>query len=365
MGDGDENNNHISKKRKKNIKNKESNVCFNALDSAIQLSKSAQRKLFQIEERKAKELKRDTYYELLHKHDMESNQRGLLKSSKDIGQAMTSRMATKRLFHKQNLGLKLTDSEFDILYQRSVIDEDCDSNSKFKFDGISPDEKSNKNFLKQTFYERSDPEITPIESYKSNIPVGLNLLDVLTASEESDSFAAHDTETPSDSEAVSTSLGTKLLKQFQRLKGEFLKHKSGKVGEKQIPTEAIISGESKSEEAKKVHVSSPILASAVISPSGKVVSTFNRENTNLLSNAENEHLSLLDSNSLNSSLSRRPVTVYRDPDIQATRMSLPVCAMEQEIMESINENDVIILCGETGSGKSTQVYVRSPLFTFQ
>ena len=36
-------------------------------------------------------------------------------------------------------------------------------------------------------------------------------------------------------------------------------------------------------------------------------------------------------------------------------MKLPVCAMEQEIVESINNNDVTILCGETGSGKSTQV----------
>lgn len=36
-------------------------------------------------------------------------------------------------------------------------------------------------------------------------------------------------------------------------------------------------------------------------------------------------------------------------------MQLPVCGMEQEIVEAVNNNDVIILCGETGSGKSTQV----------
>jgi HrpA-like RNA helicase len=38
-------------------------------------------------------------------------------------------------------------------------------------------------------------------------------------------------------------------------------------------------------------------------------------------------------------------------------MCLPVCGMEQEIVEMINENDVVILCGETGSGKSTQVTI--------
>jgi HrpA-like RNA helicase len=43
-------------------------------------------------------------------------------------------------------------------------------------------------------------------------------------------------------------------------------------------------------------------------------------------------------------------------------MCLPVCGMEQEIVEMINENDVVILCGETGSGKSTQVVL---LFLFR
>jgi ATP-dependent RNA helicase DHX37/DHR1 len=36
-------------------------------------------------------------------------------------------------------------------------------------------------------------------------------------------------------------------------------------------------------------------------------------------------------------------------------MNLPVCGMEQEIVETIYNNEVVILCGETGSGKSTQV----------
>ena len=35
-------------------------------------------------------------------------------------------------------------------------------------------------------------------------------------------------------------------------------------------------------------------------------------------------------------------------------MWLPVLGMEQEIMEAITGNDVCLLCGETGSGKTTQ-----------
>ncbi|KAM3569921.1 hypothetical protein VYU27_007999 [Nannochloropsis oceanica] len=51
----------------------------------------------------------------------------------------------------------------------------------------------------------------------------------------------------------------------------------------------------------------------------------------------------------------RRVEVKRTPEIQGTRMQLPVCGMEQEIVEAVNTHDVVILCGETGSGKSTQV----------
>eukprot|EP00903_Cladosiphon_okamuranus_P006361 g6231.t1 len=51
----------------------------------------------------------------------------------------------------------------------------------------------------------------------------------------------------------------------------------------------------------------------------------------------------------------RWVPVKRSVALQAARMQLPVCGMEQEIMEAVHDNDAVILCGETGSGKSTQV----------
>lgn len=49
------------------------------------------------------------------------------------------------------------------------------------------------------------------------------------------------------------------------------------------------------------------------------------------------------------------VDVIRNSTIQAARLKLPILAEEQQIMEIINENSVIILAGETGSGKTTQV----------
>jgi ATP-dependent RNA helicase DHX37/DHR1 len=49
------------------------------------------------------------------------------------------------------------------------------------------------------------------------------------------------------------------------------------------------------------------------------------------------------------------VTVNRKPEVQQARLKLPVCGEEQVIMEAIRNNTVVIICGETGSGKTTQV----------
>ena len=49
------------------------------------------------------------------------------------------------------------------------------------------------------------------------------------------------------------------------------------------------------------------------------------------------------------------IPVDRDKAIQDARLKLPILGEEQGIMEAINENPVVIICGETGSGKTTQV----------
>ncbi|KAM8887442.1 putative ATP-dependent RNA helicase DHX37 isoform 2-T3 [Spinachia spinachia] len=49
------------------------------------------------------------------------------------------------------------------------------------------------------------------------------------------------------------------------------------------------------------------------------------------------------------------IPVNRSPEIQEARLKLPVLADEQVIMEAVRENPCIIICGETGSGKTTQV----------
>ena len=49
------------------------------------------------------------------------------------------------------------------------------------------------------------------------------------------------------------------------------------------------------------------------------------------------------------------VDVKRDPEIQTARLQLPILGEEQAVMEAVKENEIVLLVGETGSGKTTQV----------
>jgi ATP-dependent RNA helicase DHX37/DHR1 len=55
------------------------------------------------------------------------------------------------------------------------------------------------------------------------------------------------------------------------------------------------------------------------------------------------------------------VIVTRSDGIQAARLKLPVVLDEQKIMEAVHNNNIVVLKGETGSGKTTQV----PQFLFE
>lgn len=55
------------------------------------------------------------------------------------------------------------------------------------------------------------------------------------------------------------------------------------------------------------------------------------------------------------------IAVHRLEDIEQARLMLPVLAEEETIVRTIMENMVTVLCGETGSGKTTQV----PQFLFE
>ncbi|XP_075889418.1 putative ATP-dependent RNA helicase DHX37 isoform X1 [Nelusetta ayraudi] len=78
-------------------------------------------------------------------------------------------------------------------------------------------------------------------------------------------------------------------------------------------------------------------------------------------NGEKNEEKKTDQGKIQTSQNRKPsqpvvfVPVDRLPEIQAARLKLPVLAEEQVIMEAVRENPYVVICGETGSGKTTQV----------
>ncbi|WVQ97439.1 hypothetical protein IAU59_004552 [Kwoniella sp. CBS 9459] len=64
--------------------------------------------------------------------------------------------------------------------------------------------------------------------------------------------------------------------------------------------------------------------------------------------------SLLDQSKDTDKATVRP-TIKRRESVSEARMDLPILAEEQNIIESILMHPVVIICGETGSGKTTQV----------
>lgn len=39
------------------------------------------------------------------------------------------------------------------------------------------------------------------------------------------------------------------------------------------------------------------------------------------------------------------------------RAALPIAGLRNEILQILKERDVLVVCGETGSGKTTQVHI--------
>ncbi|TIC18586.1 P-loop containing nucleoside triphosphate hydrolase protein [Wallemia mellicola] len=51
----------------------------------------------------------------------------------------------------------------------------------------------------------------------------------------------------------------------------------------------------------------------------------------------------------------RTVPIKRSEELQTSRLLLPVVELEQEIVETVLLNPITVICGETGSGKTTQL----------
>lgn len=368
---------------KKTKKEAEATVSKESLEVASKLSKAAKKRKLQIESRKLKESQRQTYFDVIKQHEISDAHRDLMKSSREVGQSMTYGQTVKHIFKKHRLGMALSEGEMNLLFptqQNEDTDVLPDSDVVVQqLDGPSGSEKSDMFIGNESARLGSESE----EVVSGDGP----LIDVAALLRpDTDSDTGHSSTVNASKKAKkkgivsdkttstvseTSSVGAKLLAKFNKLKEKLsdaaqsvavtatssvpVKTSPGTENETIKIAQSYLDEESHSNTS--VYVPSSIDLDAVISSEGRVREEPVPAGLTAKRVVDSKKTKCADS----LRLTRKPVPVRRHPNVQASRLELPICRMEQEIVEAVNDNDVIILCGETGSGKSTQI----PQFLFE
>eukprot|EP01041_Mallomonas_annulata_P003828 gene3828-7628_t len=342
---------------KKKAKVRATIVSEEVLKEVRQISKKEQRKLDQLQMKKEKEEKRSHYMEVLKKSEISEKDRSLMLSTREIGQTQSTKKKLQMILKRQRAGLQLTEEESCLLYRPRKE---------------APTDNGNDPFSNTA----CDSQISTINNVVHNVTAVEEKKDILPLKPTVQSFAG---------------LGSQLLAKFQRLKQ--LTDEGGSGGSSSImtmpktTTKVVMSGSKESVQSiRAAQLGSeigdyneedeeddddvelfPVVASTSTS-TGTVLVTRSQALDVLGEVPEGERYvpdefrcpvtdmgvirgttgtsSSIETNSTSTSVMKRTesraVDLKRDPQIQ-------------EIVEAINNNDVVIICGETGSGKSTQV----------
>ncbi|KAL3499521.1 hypothetical protein ACH5RR_038614 [Cinchona calisaya] len=312
------------KKRSKNQKKDKKNQVHGKLKaiSNPKLSKSQKRKLGRLEEEKEKAVLLSQSIETLEKYKIRDDAYLLMWSSRNLGQVETVREKRQREVQFSKAGLELPH---------------CDQPFKKK--------TINNSALKVEHY--SD-RIQVVDSYESAEDNREALNNTCISSLSSKELTV--------SNEVGTFIGDADIT-IKEPAGDNIELLVPKSLQKSLST-CSSDDDKVDEDAKANYRSTSILTNSppegpLTAPVGVHVSRLKEE--------ESQKASLSSSRPLANSIQERslisPMVVHvsRSKDIENQRRNLPIVMMEQEIMEAINENMIVIICGETGCGKTTQV----------
>jgi ATP-dependent RNA helicase DHX37/DHR1 len=290
------------KKKKKDKKAIVVHLTPEEIREARSLQKKTAKKLEQLETRAVKQKKRAGLYKKLQE-DQQANAalQPLLLSSGTLSRkgTDTKKQALKKIINKERAGLSITKDEEELLYpERTVIDE------------LPPSLKSPPNLS-----SNSNKTSKKLES-RVNADQDQTNKDQIKKENGNDA-----TKNGSVSQSAGIDFAAQMMASLTTIKD--------KNAEKQ-PAEEKEMKFSDFEQPKERYVPS---------------------NPTILKTAA--MMGLQASTELD--LNKLVLDVKRPAEVEKTRVDLPVTAMEFEIMDSIRNNDVTIICGETGSGKSTQI----------
>ncbi|KAL2556665.1 RNA helicase family protein [Forsythia ovata] len=280
---------------KKKNKNKQMSAKLR-INKEPKLSKSQKKKLKKLEEEKEKEILLSKSIETLEKYKIREDVYSLMWSSRNLGQVETVREKRRRQVQFSKAGLELDDY---------------------------------RPFKKRT----SDNASSGVELYSDD-----NKLQVINVS---------NTPQPSLSERE---LQNHTSAPFQSSQELVCRNEPATLGE-----DAALTGEEvTSETSKSLIPEQPENSQRAFLPSeeqAESLATVTGSTNVNLSNIMNR------GNCTPTRTTTAPIVVHvsRPKEVEITRKDLPIVMMEQEIMEAINENLSVIICGETGCGKTTQV----------
>jgi len=354
------------------------------IKAAKALYKNTQRKLNQLEQRrKQKDLRKDLYKQLEENtllpqapsssdgNDTSMDQgkvtfaekngigakdaQSLLLKSSELGKKVTKKQLLKQLRRKEELGIPLTKEEMGILYvkydapstesfpdpDKEMADVD-ESNSPMPVKKKKSKKKKNKRKSADDKTQEEDSDALKNGEEPSTKKVR-SVAPIEEATSATDSASKPTEEASKDDSSVDDNKPKQSYAQMMFAGLTSLKTKSDsqnveiaakKAKKQQEEEERAMELEEEERKKRKVYVPSETVT----------VSTMHRLDADVQV-----------SSSAGGSNGAKHRQIQRPKEVEDTRFDLPVSAMEFEIMDAVRSNDCTILCGETGSGKSTQV----------
>ncbi|KAL0435922.1 UNVERIFIED_CONTAM: ATP-dependent RNA helicase DEAH13 [Sesamum radiatum] len=261
------------------------------------LSKSQKRKLKKLEEEKEKEILLSKSIETLEKYKIREDAYSLMWSSRNLGQVETVREKRRREVEFAKVGLELPDSDRPF---KKRATNNASQNLEVKEDKIQS-------------HAINDNDHTP-----SSLAERVILHDTSISAGSSENEVCGDGPVTSDGDGVLSS-----------------REVASETNQPPKPEPLPKSTQSFPQDAEMIRSMDTIAGGP-------------KYNCNHESNRDNL-------SSTRNYIAPTVVHVSRPEDVEKQRMGLPIVMMEQEIMEAINENISVIICGETGCGKTTQV----------
>lgn len=290
------------------------------------LHKKTSRKLQQLEARVTQKKQRAELYKKLEEHQISSTALELLSRSGRISRkdTDTKRQALQKLVKKERAGMELSIEEQSLLYPAAKSHEQPTwpdaSVAKSQTDGLKKVEENARGDEKQRKTSKgADPD-----QNCGNAELDDDSSSASQSTEDDESTQKNVDKTKQETVSTGLNFAAQMMASLSKLKEDSVR----KEREEADTTTGFV------------------IPSANITPKKKYIPP------------EPTQLKLVPTKGDDSTITKstqRVLAIKRPTSVEKSRYDLPVSAMEFEIMDAIRNNDVTIICGETGSGKSTQV----------